>query len=177
MTEPNDRALVERVIAHRDETAFRLLYQRHTPVLYRIAVRLTDDHDGSAEDFVHDTWIRASDRWREFAWRSSLRTWLTGILINRIREARRQWARHQTESLTPDLAVDCPDPDQRLDLEAAVATLAPGYRSAIVLHDVEGFTHDEIASLLGTDVGTSKSQLSRARRALRRWLEPRWSAT
>ncbi|MBM4188401.1 MAG: RNA polymerase sigma factor [Gemmatimonadetes bacterium] len=173
----SDRELVTRVVATGDEAAFRALYQRHTPTLYRTAVRLTDDRDGTAEDFVHDTWIRASERWAEFEWRSSLRTWLTGILLNRVREARRRWARQPTDELVTDISTDCPEPDDRLDLEAAVAKLPAGYRSAIVLHDVEGFSHEEIASLCSIDVGTSKSQLSRARRALRRWLEPRWSTT
>ncbi|MDX2122457.1 MAG: sigma-70 region 4 domain-containing protein, partial [Gemmatimonadota bacterium] len=62
--------------------------------------------------------------------------------------------------------------DDRLDLQAAVAALPPGYREAIVLHDIEGYTHEDIAMITGRDVGTSKSQLSRARRLLRRWLVP-----
>lgn len=62
--------------------------------------------------------------------------------------------------------------DDGLDLREAIAALPDGYRAALVLHDVEGYTHDDVASLLGIDVGTSKSQLARARRSLRRWLEP-----
>ena len=57
--------------------------------------------------------------------------------------------------------------DLRIDLEAALASLAPGYRAVLVLHDVEGYTHQEIADLVGIDAGTAKSQLSRARRAMR----------
>ncbi|MFN0180779.1 MAG: RNA polymerase sigma factor [Gemmatimonadales bacterium] len=175
MTDPADRDLLQRIIATGDEAAFRRLYQRHTPALYRMAIRLTDDRDGAAEDLVHDTWIRASERWGEFAWRSALATWLGGILLNRVREARRQWTRHPTDPLLGDEAEPLEAPDDRLDLEAAIARLPPGYRTAVVLHDIEGYDHAEIASLLGIDIGTSKSQLSRARRALRRWLEPRWS--
>ena len=172
MREVPDRRLVDRIRRHGDEASFRALYQRHSPALFRLAVRLTDDRDGMAEDFVHDTWIRASERWAEFGWRSSLRTWLAGILLNRIREARRAWARHPTESLA-EFAQDLEPLDERLDLERAMSQLPAGYRTAVVLHDIEGFTHEEIASLLGVEVGTSKSQLSRARRALRPWLEPR----
>ncbi len=62
---------------------------------------------------------------------------------------------------------------ERLDLERALASLAPGYRRAILLHDVEGYTHEEVAELTGVDVGTSKSQLSRARSALRARLSGR----
>jgi RNA polymerase sigma-70 factor (ECF subfamily) len=60
-----------------------------------------------------------------------------------------------------------PDPIGRVDLERALATLAPGYREVLVLHDIEGYTHQDIAALLGMDAGTSKSQLSRARAAMR----------
>jgi len=174
VTDPTDRALLERVIASGDEAAFRDLYRRHTPALYRVAVRLTEDRDGSAEDLVHDTWLRASDRWSEFAWRSSLRTWLTGILLNRIREARRAWDRAGGEAFAEPAQEPAPL-DLGLDLADALARLPAGYRAAVVLHDVEGYQHDEIADLLGIEIGTSKSQLSRARRALRGWLAPDWS--
>jgi RNA polymerase sigma-70 factor (ECF subfamily) len=64
-------------------------------------------------------------------------------------------------------AVDAVDDADRIDLEAAIALLPPGYRTVLVLHDVEGFTHDEIATLLGIAEGTSKAQLFKARRAMR----------
>lgn len=169
---PPDRALVAAVLATGDERAFRLLYQRHTPRLYRMAVRLTGDRGGIAEDLVHDTWVRASAGLAGFAWRASLGTWLTGILINRAREQYREWAGEAGPPMT-EPAADAPVPlDDRLDLQAAVAALPPGYREAIVLHDIEGYTHEDIAVITGRDVGTSKSQLSRARRLLRRWLVP-----
>jgi RNA polymerase sigma-70 factor (ECF subfamily) len=71
-----------------------------------------------------------------------------------------------------DDARSVPAAEMAIDIERAVASLPPGYRTVLVLHDIEGYTHDQIASLIGVDVGTSKSQLSRARRALRRRLAP-----
>jgi RNA polymerase sigma-70 factor (ECF subfamily) len=161
------------VLAHRDEAAFRQLYRRHTPALYRIASRLTQDRDNQAEEIVHDAWLRAAERWASFGWRSSLRTWLIGILLNRLREAHRSWRREPLDSLDGDIAEAAPARvEDRLDLEAAVRRLPPGYRAVLILHDIEGHTHEEIADLLGLEAGTSKSQLSRARRAVRRWLDP-----
>lgn len=173
MSEPSDRALVDAVLERGDERAFRLLYRRHTPRLYRVALRLTDDRGGVAEDLVHDAWLRAAAKFGSFEWRSSLATWLTGFLINRVREARREWAR-EAGSATALTEVEARpvELDERLDLREAIAALPPGFRAAVVLHDVEGYTHDDIAALLGIDAGTSKSQLSRARQSLRRWLEP-----
>jgi RNA polymerase sigma-70 factor (ECF subfamily) len=163
-----DRELVGLVSAHGDEDAFRRLYRAHTPALYATALRLSP---GAAEaaDAVHDAWVRAVERLGEFQWKSSLRTWLTGILVNVVRESRR--AHWREEPYGPDdVAAEPPDLLLSIDLDAAIARLAPGYREVFVLHDMDGFTHDEIARLLGVEPGTSKSQLSRARGHLRRML-------
>jgi len=168
-----DRAAVEAFLAARDEGAFAALYRRHAPALYPAALRLVGGHAGDAEDAVQETWIRAVERLAGFRWRSSLRTWLTGITVNCCRELlRRRAARPDAsgaESVEPSARTDAPL--LRLDLAAAVDALAPGYREVLVLHDVLGHTHDEIAELLGVAAGTSKSQLSRARAELRRRLD------
>lgn len=173
MIDVPDRELVHQVVADRSEPAFRELYRRHSPILFRMAAHLGTE---AADNAVHDTWLRAHDRLAGFEWRSSLRTWLTGILINVIREARRAAEREALVPLPDDLAATAVPIDDRLDLAHAVAQLPFGYRTAIVMHDVEGFSHEDIALTLGVTVGTSKSQLSRARRTLRRWLDPDWSA-
>lgn len=148
----------------RDESAFRSLYRRYTPALYALTRRLLAD-ERAAADVVQDTWVRATANFGRFAWRSSLRTWLGAILVNVCRE---QWhARGDALTLSDDVPASHEDSDLRLDLEQALASLAPGYRAVIVLHDIEGFTHEEIAERLGIEPGTSKSQLSRARRVLR----------
>jgi RNA polymerase sigma-70 factor, ECF subfamily len=166
--EDDDRILVSRFLARRDEAVFRALYRRHSPFLYRFLLRLTGGRAAEAEEGVQETWIRAVEGLGGFAWRSSLKTWLAGIAIHWSRERARRLRRE--ESLPDEEAVPAPPirrEIERLDLERAVAALPAGYREALVLHDVEGYTHDEVARLRGIEVGTSKSQLSRARRALR----------
>ncbi len=169
--QPSDQALVDRFIARGDEEAFRLLFRRHTPRLYAMVLRLSGGRTDEAEDIVQVTWLRAARHLGRFEWRSSLATWLTGIAINCAREARRrpsrEWAPVETLERLPAPLISAGD---RLDLERAIATLPDGYREVLVLHDVEGMTHEEIASALGIAAGTSKSQLFHARRTLRRWL-------
>jgi RNA polymerase sigma-70 factor (ECF subfamily) len=163
-----DRLLVSRFLARRDEDAFRALYRRHTPFLYRFLLRVTG-RDETADEGVQETWVRAASALGRFEGRSALKTWLAGIAIRWWREEARR--RGRFEEIAPDgegvEVPPLPAGTDRIDLERAIAALSPGYREAIVLHDVEGYTHEEIAGLLGIEAGTSKSQLARARRALR----------
>jgi RNA polymerase sigma-70 factor (ECF subfamily) len=167
-----DTALVAAVLSRGDEARFRVLYRRHTPALFRLALRLSGGASADAEDAVQETWIRAGRRLASFRGDSAFRTWLSGILVNRCRETRRERAR-ETDAAVDDEPCTAPPAAERIDLERALAALAPGYREVLVLHDVEGYTHEEIAGLLGVDAGTSKSQLSRARRAMRAALTSR----
>jgi RNA polymerase sigma-70 factor, ECF subfamily len=146
-----------------------LLYRRHTPMLFALARRRTGN-PADAEDAVHDAWIRAVAGLPRFRGASSLRTWLTGILINRLREGERA---RRSESLddVPEPSLDPPpslpidiDP---IDLRRALDLMPAGYHEVLLLHDVEGFTHEEISGILGIEIGTSKSQLARGRRWLR----------
>ena len=162
----SDRFLVERFLRHRDEAAFRLLFRAHTPALLQLARRLLGGADG-ADDVVQEAWLRAARGLAGFAWRSSLRTWLCGIVVRCWQERRR--AQRPTAELADEVMGTPPPLVERLDLERAIAALPDGYRAVLLLHDVEGWTHDAIAAELGVEVGTSKSQLSRARRALRAW--------
>jgi RNA polymerase sigma-70 factor, ECF subfamily len=165
-----DRALLLRVI-RRDERAFSALYRRHSPYLYQLALRLTGGDEPAAQDLVHEAWVRAVPRFPAFESRSSLRTWLGGFVVNAWREATRE-SRRAVTLVETDLTDDDPWREllNRVDVEHALSVLAPGYREVIVLHDLEGYTHQDIATLLGIDPGTSKSQLSRARSAMRRAL-------
>ncbi len=158
----------------RDEASFRELYRAYTPALYRFAV-LRVGVDG-AEDIIQETWLRAARGLAAFRWQSSLRTWLTGIALNLCREHYRRGVRL---TAVPDLTADPPfdgspaaglDPVGSAQLRQAVLNLAEGYREVLLLHDVEGHTHEEIGTLLGISPGTSKSQLHRARRQLRQGL-------
>ena len=168
-----DRELVAVFLATRSEEAFRRLYRRHASAVYALLLRLTAGDAAKAEDSLQDAWIRAIAGLERFAWRSSLRTWLRGIAINcwreGLRDARRAPLRlvddEDGEPLGPTAS-----PLDVIALERAVADLPDGYRAVLVLHDVEGLTHEEIADALGIVAGTSKSQLARARAAVRRSL-------
>ena len=173
--DPDDRELVRAIAGARDEAAFRRLYRRHTPALYRLALRLGDGDEPWAEELVQRAWIRAVERLDGFAWRSALRTWLSGILVNCARESwrERRAALETAGPLDPPAApASGGDPLDRVDLERAIAALPPGCRQVLVLHDVEGFTHEEVAAMLDIEPGTSKSQLFQARRRLREQLAP-----
>ncbi|HWS99318.1 MAG TPA: sigma-70 family RNA polymerase sigma factor [Pyrinomonadaceae bacterium] len=164
-----DRVLAERFVRTGDEATFRELYRRHTRALYPLALRLVGGSESEAQDAVQDTWLRACKALHGFEWRSSLRTWLTGILINRVREMSRERGRRGEEELPEDYSRrgDTARPGERVDMEHAISHLPAGYRHVLVLHDVEGYTHEEISARLEISVGTSKSQLHHARKVLR----------
>jgi RNA polymerase sigma-70 factor (ECF subfamily) len=164
----DDSSLIAAFLAGRSEEAFRRLYEAHTGGMYALALRLLGGRDRSfAEDVVQDAWVRAITRLAGFRAESSLRTWLCGIVVNCCREA----LRNPSFVEEADPGVPAPGEDA-LDVERALQRLAPGFRAVLVLHEVEGHTHEEIGRMLGIEAGTSKSQLSRARAALRRMLGP-----
>jgi RNA polymerase sigma-70 factor (ECF subfamily) len=157
-----------------NERAFAALYDEHTPALYGLALRLAGGNARDAEDIVHEAWMRAVGRLADFAGRSALRTWLCGFVVNCWREmVRRRGDREWPLDEAPEPGAEDGELTgtfDRLELERGLQALAPGYREVLVLHDVEGYSHEEIAVLRGVAIGTSKSQLARARRALRRML-------
>lgn len=166
-----DRQLVASLVRRRDERAFSSLYERHTTYLYRFALRLTAGDEDVAQDLVHDAWVRAVQRAAAFEWRSTLRTWLAGFVVALWRERQRQESREMPlDDSHGDNGTVLPASLARVDVERALAALAPGFREVLVLHDIEGYTHEDIAVMLGVQPGTSKSQLSRARAAMRRAL-------
>lgn len=165
----DDLALVEGFLRGRGEAAFRTLYRAHTPALYALALRLTGGDQAEAEDLVQESWVRALTALRTFRAESALRTWLCGVLVNvRRGRLRAEWRIVDAPEVEP-VAMDH-GPDDAIDLERAIGTLPEGARDVYVLHDVHGYTHREIAELLGIVEGTSKSQLNRARSLLRRAL-------
>jgi RNA polymerase sigma-70 factor, ECF subfamily len=176
-----DDALVDRLARTGDARAFDALYRRHATAVYSTAARIARDTDVAA-DIAHDAWVRAVETLHRFEKRSSFRTWITGILINCYREhdraRKRDRGRDEDAGDSGDDVIDeiaSPSLDDLrvdpIDLEAAIAALSPRFRQVLVLHDVEGFTHEEIAEMLGLVPGTSKSQLARARRRLREMLD------
>jgi RNA polymerase sigma factor (sigma-70 family) len=169
---PTDRALTEALLLRGDERAFRELYARHTPRLYALVLRIVGGDGHHAEDVVQETWIRAAAGLGSFRWESAFSTWLTGIGINCARGLLRREGRWEPLDAAAEPWTPPAPTGERVDLERALVLLPAGYRTVLLLHDVEGFTHREIAERLGCAPGTSKSQLSHARRALRRMLEP-----
>ena len=168
MAEPGEERLVAQVIAG-DEVAFRTVFRQHSPVMYAVALRMLAGHVADAEDAVQEAWLRGVRGLAAFRRESSLRTWLIGIVVRCALETCRR--RSSPAELDAELLVTPASmAGERIDLERAVAALADGYRHVVVLHDIHGYTHAEVAALLGIDEGTSKSQLSRARSALRRAL-------
>lgn len=164
-----DKALIAQIAGDGSEAAFRELFGRHTPRLLQFVMRILGSSAGDAEDVVQETWLRAASALKDFRGDSSFGTWLCGIGLNAsLEQLRRGTRRSREESLGDmDLPGRSSHTDERMDLDWAIAKLPPGGRSVLVLHDVEGFTHDEIAGLLGIAEGTSKAQLFKARRTMR----------
>jgi RNA polymerase sigma-70 factor (ECF subfamily) len=168
---PGDEELVAAYLAALDEGAFRDLYRRHTPSLWRTALRMARGDEQEARDVVQETWLRAVRRLPTFRWESSLRTWLVSIAIHCAHEHSRRAGRWiPVEDVDAVMAVAMESPTiggpasvDPVDLARAIEALPDGYRSVLVLHDIEGYTHAEIGRALGIESGTSKSQLHRAR--------------
>ena len=156
------------------EPAFRELFRRHTPHLLQFVARVLGKSAGDAEDVVQDTWLRAYPALVTFRNESSFSTWLCSVGLRAALDSMRRGRRHAADTLFDDDSVtELPPAEDRMDIESAIARLAPGYRMVLVLHDVEGFTHEEIALQLGIAPGTSKAQLFKARRVMRALLTGR----
>jgi RNA polymerase sigma-70 factor (ECF subfamily) len=163
-----DAELLDRVLGG-DETAFRALYRAHSGAAYAMALRLLAGNHADAEDALQEAWLRATRGLRGFRRSSAFRTWLVGITIRVALEVGRG-RRPAPADITAPTVASAPSFDVAMDLERLIAQLPFGYRTVLLLHDLHGHTHDEIAVLLEIETGTSKSQLSRGRRLLRQWL-------
>jgi RNA polymerase sigma-70 factor (ECF subfamily) len=158
-----------------DVLAFERLYQANVGRVYALALRMAGPR--VADELAQDVFVRVWQKLALFRGESAFSTWLHRLAVNVIVEhfRRENLARQR---MTTDLALDVTparssSPTAKLGLEAALELLPDGARRVFVLFDVEGYTHQEIASLLGTTVGTSKSQLHRARMLLREQLSSR----
>lgn len=169
---PTDSELLAAFLLDRSERSFLALYDRHAAAMYALAYRLMGGHDADAADALQEAWTRALPRLAQFRGESALRTWLCGFVVNCCRE-RFRGPFFEELGETVMLEQRPVTSAQGIDLERALRSLAAGYRAVLILHDIEGYTHREIATALGIDEGTSKSQLSRGREALRRRLDPR----
>lgn len=155
-----------------DLVAFEQLYREHADRVYALALRMVANVD-QAEDLTQEAFIRAWKNLGSFRGDSAFGTWLHRVTVNVVIEKRRSAARREKNEIGVENPVDFEkpatprSPGQAIDLERAIAGLPPGARRVFILHDVEGYKHEEIAGLTGTAVGTTKAQLHRARRLLR----------
>ena len=167
----DDQELIGRVLAG-DSSAERALYDAHVDRVFRLVYRMAGDLD-RAQDYTQETFIRAFARLGEFRGEAALSTWLGSIAIsialNGLRKVRRLQDREVALDSVPPVGRMTPEaePDLKVRLAQAIDDLPDGYRAVFVMHDVEGYTHEEIAYSLGVHPGTSKAQLFRARARLR----------
>jgi RNA polymerase sigma-70 factor (ECF subfamily) len=156
----------------RDESTFRELYRIHTPALYLFVLRIVGGKSEDAEELVQETWIRAIIQLPNFRWESSLKTWLCAIALNCCREIARSNQRKKELKLVKSDSIPAKNSSGFSDIEKCISNLPEGCREVLVLHDIEGYTHKEIAGMMEITEGTSKSQLFRARAKLREMLKP-----
>ncbi len=167
----NDTQLITRVVAG-DATAERELYETYVDRIYRLAFRLAGD-DELARDFTQATFIRAFEKIGSFRGESTLSTWLhsigVSVALNGLRKTKRLRNREapMEEGLTVGVTRKEAEPDLKERMARAIDALADKYRTVFVMHDVEGYTHEEISGTLSIPVGTSKSHLFQARSKLR----------
>jgi RNA polymerase sigma-70 factor, ECF subfamily len=160
-----------------DIDAFELLYREHSPRIYALCLRLKAGDKPDATELLQDVFIKAWRRLDTFRGDSAFVSWLHRLAVNTMLENARSDQRRTARVLpmedTSRLAGAARSSgiESRMDMESAIASLPKGARIAFVLHDVEGYQHQEIAEQLSVTVGTVKAQLHRARRLLRERLE------
>ena len=155
-----------------DVDAFELIYNEHSGRVYALCLRLMGGEQTAATELMQDVFVRAWKNLGKFRGESAFSSWLHRLAVNAMLEnARGDKRRHarvlpmeDTSQIGAFAAGD--SPELRIDLERAIAKLPPGARTAFVLHDIEGFQHQEIAEQLGVAVGPVKAQLHRAHKLL-----------
>ena len=163
-----------------DMKSFEELYERHNRRVYSLCLRMTQNV-AEAEDLAQEAFIQLFRKIGSFRGDSAFTTWLHRLTVNQVlmhfRKRSVKLERTTEEGETPvQIVRGTEDPNampvlDRIALDRALSQLPPGYRTVFVLHDVEGHEHEEIAKILGVAVGTSKSQLHKARMKLRRLLK------
>ncbi|HEX9829634.1 MAG TPA: sigma-70 family RNA polymerase sigma factor [Bacteroidota bacterium] len=175
-TETTNLTPVVRLAQQGDRRAFEQLYREHVGRVYAVCLRICAD-TGRAEELTQDVFVRTWQVLPSFRGESAFSSWLHRLAVNVVlvdfRSQRRRTARVQS---TDDIELyDSPEhsasPGTSLDLEEAIKKLPPQARTIFVLHDIEGYKHEEIAEQLELAVGTSKAQLHRARKLLKEVLE------
>ena len=158
-----------------DRHAFEHVYRTHLNHVFSLCVRMTGDRT-RAEELTQDVFVRAWEKLPTFRGESAFSTWLHRLTINVVLNERRVDMRERGRTVSSDDDEDSAPPAsstsqpmhaEKMDIERAIAKLPKGARRVFVLHDVEGFTHEEIGTMLGVTAGGCKAQLHRARLLLR----------
>ena len=179
-TSVDDRSPDVALAASGDRRAFERLYRAHVDRVFSICVRMSGSRT-QGEELTQDVFVRAWEKLPLFRGESAFSTWLHRVAVNVVLSDRKVQSRESSRVSPADSdesdfdsvlgSVAAPLVAERMDLEAAIALLPPGARKVFVLHDVEGFTHEEIAQQMGVTSGGSKAQLHRARMLLREALQ------
>lgn len=162
--------------AEGDLEAFEMLYQKYHRRAYSLCLRMTNNVT-EAEDLTQEAFIQLFRKAGSFRGDSAFTTWFHRLVVNQVlMHFRKRSVKNEKttedgempEHLVPQTKTKANLPIlNRIDINKAIAALPPGYKSVFILHDVEGFEHSEVARILGISVGTSKSQLHKARLKLR----------
>ena len=168
-----------------DSTAFEFLYQLHSRRVYALCLRMVGN-PADAEDLLQEAFLQLFRKIGTFRGESAFSTWLHRMTVNvvlmRLRkkslptDSLEETLEPDAENTGPKRDVGAPDlrlsgAVDRVNLERSIEKLPPGYRTVFVLHDVQGYEHNEIAGIMGCSVGNSKSQLHKARTRLRELLQ------
>ncbi|HEX6648797.1 MAG TPA: RNA polymerase sigma factor [Pyrinomonadaceae bacterium] len=165
-----------------DIGAFEELYRMHNRRVYSLCLRMTRNAS-DAEDLTQDVFVQLYRKLKTFRGESLFTTWLHKLTVNEVlmhfRKRRVRIEQTSEDGAMPvEITTGTQNPDRmsvidRIALHDAIRQLSPGYRAVFVLHDIAGYEHNEIGKILGCAVGTSKSQLHKARLKLRRFLKER----
>lgn len=157
-----------------DGQAFERLYRQHVNRVHSLVRRMVGG-DGDADELTQDVFVRAWQRLGSFRGEAAFGTWLHRLTVNLVlnwqKSAGRGRRLFDDESAIDTAPARRTTPEDRMDIEEALKRLPPGARQVLVLHDVEGFRHEDIARMLGVQTGTTKAQLHRARKLLRGYVE------
>src|SRR6476646_4130324 len=169
-----------KVAARGDMPSFEEIYRRHHRRVYSICLRMLQN-TSEAEDLTQDVFIQLYRKIGSFRGDSAFTTWLHRMTVNQVlmhfRKRTVKFEKTTEEGETPDqIVAGTAHPEKmrivdKIALDNAIAQLPDGYKNVFVLHDVEGFEHEEVAKILGCSVGTSKSQLHKARLKLQKLLK------
>ena len=165
----------QRLMTARDRKAEREVYEQHVDRVYRLALRMTGNA-AMAEDLTQDTFVRVFDRMHQFRGDSGLGTWIHRVAVSVVLNAVKKRQVAASREITLETTAAAPGNSGAIDLDvrdrvrAAVAQLPDELRVVVLLYDVEGYTHNEIADMLGINAGACRMRLLRARQLLRAML-------